>query len=264
MIRSDVCPQFDAESERFRANAVTREEGLRWSWLAGRTAAFIWDYDTWDALTSRQVDLALASGSLSVLPLTLSTRAGVQLFAGDLSEAEAHFEHAEAAADATDARTAAYAAVLIAAFRGYEVEARELIGAAAKDFAARGEGMGVTLTRCAEAALGNGLGQYEQAYLAAERGLEDPDELWFAPWVTVEMIEAASRTGRLDRAGRRGSRRGAGPVRTARLRPPPRRRRRDRRNRVSRHLQRLRPVVHRRLAHRPRRAGNARRRRRAA
>jgi DNA-binding CsgD family transcriptional regulator len=182
--------------ERFHANSVTPEEGLRWSWLAGRTAAFIWDYEKWDALTSRQVEVALASGALSVLPLTLSTTAGVQLFAGRLSEAEAHFEQAEAVADATDTRTAAYAAVLIAAFRGHEVEARAFIAAAAKDFAARGEGMGVTLTRCAQAALCNGLAQYDEAHLAAEHALEDPDELWFWPWATVELIEAASRTGR--------------------------------------------------------------------
>ena len=182
--------------QRFRTNSVTAEESLRWSWLAGRTAAFIWDYDTWELLTNRQVDVALASGALSVLPLTLSTTAGVQLFAGNLTEAEAHFARAEIVADATDTRTAAYAAVMIAAFRGYELEAREFMAAAAKDFAARGEGMGVTLTRCAEAALGNGLGQYEQAYLAAQLALEDPFELWFWPWATVELIEAATRTGR--------------------------------------------------------------------
>src|SRR6202034_549620 len=68
--------------------------------------------------------------------------------------------------------------------------------AAANDFAERGEGMGVTLTRCASAALCNGLAQYEEAYVAAQEALEDPYELWFWPWATVELIEAASRTGR--------------------------------------------------------------------
>jgi DNA-binding CsgD family transcriptional regulator len=182
--------------ERFRSNSVSTEECLRWSWLAGRTASFIWDYDTWDALTSRQLESARAAGVLSVLPLTLSTAAGVQLFAGRLSEAESLFEQAEAVADATDTRTARYAAVLVAAFRGYEQEAREFIDAAAKDFAARGEGMGVTLTKCATAVLCNGLTRYEEAYAAAEDALESPNELWFWPWATVELIEAASRTGR--------------------------------------------------------------------
>jgi DNA-binding CsgD family transcriptional regulator len=182
--------------DAFRGDAVGTEERLRWSWLAGRTAAFIWDYDTWDELTSRQVQLARAAGALSVLPLTLSTTAGVQLFAGRLSEAEALFEQAEEVADATDTRTARYAAVLVAAFRGYERESQEFIDAAAKDFTERGEGMGVTLTRTATAALSNGLARYEESYIAAEAALEDPYELWFWPWATVELIEAASRTGR--------------------------------------------------------------------
>ena len=186
--------------EVFRGNSVTTEERLRWSWLAGRTAAFIWDYDTWDALTSRQVEVARAAGALSVLPLTLSTSAGVRLFAGRLSEAESLFKQAEAVADATDTRTARYAAVLVAAFRGCEGEAREFIDTAAKDFAARGEGMGVSLTRCATAVLCNGLARYDEAYVAAEDALKDPYELWFWPWATVELIEAASRTGRAGAA----------------------------------------------------------------
>jgi DNA-binding CsgD family transcriptional regulator len=186
--------------EVFRGSTITTEERLRWSWLAGRTAAFIWDYDTWDALTSRQIEVARAAGALSVLPLTLSTIAGVRLFAGRLTEAESLFEQAEAVADATDTRTARYAAVLVAAYRGCEREARELIDAATKDFAARGEGMGVSLTHCATAVLCNGLGRYEEAYVAAEEALTDPSELWFWPWATVELIESSSRTGRTDSA----------------------------------------------------------------
>jgi DNA-binding CsgD family transcriptional regulator len=182
--------------EAFRGDAIGTEERLRWSWLAGRTAAFIWDYDTWDTLSSRQVEAARAAGALSVLPLTLSTTAGVRLFAGRLSEAESLFEQAQAVADATDTRTAQYAAVLLAAFRGSEPKARALIDAATMDFTSRGEGMGVTLSKCAEAVLYNGLARYEEAFRAAEVGLEDPDELWFWPWVAVEFIEAASRTGR--------------------------------------------------------------------
>jgi DNA-binding CsgD family transcriptional regulator len=186
--------------EAFRSDAVGTEERLRWSWLAARTAAFIWDYDAWNELTSRQVATARAAGALSVLPLTLSTTAGVQLFAGRLSEAEALFEQAETVADATATRTARYAAVLVTAYRGREREARTFIEAAAKDFTARGEGMGLTLTRCADAVLCNGLGRYDDAYDAAADALEDPYELWFWPWATVELIEAASRTGRTSAA----------------------------------------------------------------
>jgi len=182
----------------FQNEGISTEEGLRWSWLAGRTAAYLWDYESWDALTNQQIEAARAAGALSILPLTLSTTAGVQLFAGRLSEAASLFEQAEAIAEATDTRTAGYAAVLLAAYQGDESEAKEFIDAAARDFAARREGMGVTLTDTATAVLCNGLARYQEAYVAAERALEDPYELWFWPWATVELIEAASRTGQME------------------------------------------------------------------
>jgi hypothetical protein len=83
---------------------VSDEERLRWSWLAGRMAGFIWDYNSWDVLTASQVQLARDAGALSVLPLTLSIRASVHLFAGELNVAVA-VDRAEATADATDTRT---------------------------------------------------------------------------------------------------------------------------------------------------------------
>ncbi|HLI57935.1 MAG TPA: AAA family ATPase, partial [Actinomycetota bacterium] len=186
--------------EAFAGPAVGVEERLRWSWLAGRAAAFIWDYDTWDAFTARQLDVAKEAGALAVLPLALSTRAGMKLFAGQLSEAASLVQQVEAVADATDTRTARYAAVAVAAFRGREHEALALIHSNAKDFESRGEGMGVTLAHWAEAALYNGLARYEDAFAAAEEALADPRELWFSPWATVELIEAASRTGRRQAA----------------------------------------------------------------
>jgi DNA-binding CsgD family transcriptional regulator len=71
-----------------------------------------------------------------------------------------------------------------------------MLDAGTKDFASRGEGMGVTVTQWAAAVLYNGLGRYDDAFVAADEALEDPYELWLSPWATVELIEAASRTGR--------------------------------------------------------------------
>jgi DNA-binding CsgD family transcriptional regulator len=140
--------------------------------------------------------VARDTGALTVLPLTLSTRAGVHLFAGELAAAGSRVEEVEAMADAIDNRTVPYAALAVAAFRGREGEARQLIEASAKDFADRGEGMGLSLAHWATAALCNGLARYEDAFVAAEQALEDPSELWFFPWATVELIEAASRIGK--------------------------------------------------------------------
>jgi DNA-binding CsgD family transcriptional regulator len=140
--------------------------------------------------------VARDAGALTVLPLTLSTRAGVHLFAGELATAASLVEQLEAVADAIDTRNAAYAAVALAAFRGRDKEARTTFDASANDFRSRGEGMGATLVSWAYAALDNGLRRYDDAFEAAQDALQDPAELWFWPWATVELIEAASRTGR--------------------------------------------------------------------
>jgi ATP/maltotriose-dependent transcriptional regulator MalT len=46
----------------------------------------------------------------------------------------------------------------------------------------------------------NSVGRYEDALAAAEQAAQDPHELWFSTWVSVELIEAASRTGKAERA----------------------------------------------------------------
>jgi DNA-binding CsgD family transcriptional regulator len=179
---------------------IGTEEGLRWLWLAGRAAGYIWDYENWDSLTRRQIRLARESGALTVLPLTLSTRAGVELYAGRLADATALVEEAALVTEATDGRNVPYAPLALVAFRGREPDASRLIRATTDDFVARGEGMGVTLAHWATAYLHNGLARYDIALAAAEQAAEDPRELWFSPWTMVELIEAATRSGRNDHA----------------------------------------------------------------
>ena len=188
-------PVLKGALSRFRSDDVSAAERVRWLWLAGRAAGFIWDYDNWDLLTARQVQVARDSGALTVLPLSLSTRAGVHLFRGELALASSLVEQVESVADVIDSRTVANAAVVVATFRGREADAHPLIETARRDFLSRGEGMGLTLTQWATAALYNGLARYDDALIAAKQALEDPEELWFSPWAMVEFIEAASRTG---------------------------------------------------------------------
>jgi DNA-binding CsgD family transcriptional regulator len=184
----------------FRSDEMSTEEGLRWLWLAGRAAAYIWDYDSWDALTARQIRLSREFGALTVLPLTLSTRAGVELFGGNLASAGAFVQTADVVAAATDSRAVPYAALALAAFRGREPDGTRLIATSTEDFVARGEGMGVTLAQWASAMLHNGLARYDEALAAAEQAAQDPRELWFATWAMVELVEAAARSGQSARA----------------------------------------------------------------
>ena len=184
----------------FGKDEIGSEEGLRWLWLAGRAAGYIWDYENWDALTRRQIRLGRESGALTVLPLTLSTRAGVELYAGNLDTASSLIAEANAITDATDGRNVPYAPLALVAFRGREPDASRLIQSSTADFLARGEGMGLTLTQWASALLHNGIGRYDVALAAAEQAAEDPRELWFSPWTMVELVEAATRCGLDDRA----------------------------------------------------------------
>jgi DNA-binding CsgD family transcriptional regulator/tetratricopeptide (TPR) repeat protein len=184
----------------FRVEEVATEDVMRWLWLAGRAAGFIWDYDGWDALTARQLKAARDVGALAVLPLTLSTRASVRLFAGELSDAASLFEESTALAAATGVSPSCYGALTLAAFRGHADDTARLIDACTSDSIARGEGNGLTLTQWATALFCNGLRRYDDALAAAEQAVEDPRELWFSTWAAVELIEAASRTGNTERA----------------------------------------------------------------
>jgi DNA-binding CsgD family transcriptional regulator len=184
----------------FRADDLGREERLRWSWLAGRAAAFIWDYDSWDVLTARQIQAARDAGALTVLPLSLGTRAALHLFSGELALAASVVEQMEAVADAIGNHPASYSALTVVAFVGREGDARQLIDASTKDFASRGDGLGLTIALWATAVLNNALARYQDAFAAAEEALEDPYEVSFSPLATVELIEAASRIGKEDAA----------------------------------------------------------------
>ncbi len=80
-----------------------------------------------------------------------------------------------------------------------EAEASRLI-ADTTDPAAHGDGQRLTGTAWATAVLNNGLSRYDEALTAAEQASEDPDELGLATWALSELIEAAARTGALERA----------------------------------------------------------------
>ncbi|HWC39107.1 MAG TPA: LuxR C-terminal-related transcriptional regulator, partial [Acidimicrobiales bacterium] len=189
-------PVLQQAVSAFRDDAVGAEERVRWSWLAGSTASFIWDYDSWDVLTARQVQVARDVGALTVLPHTLSLRGGVHCFAGELALAGSVVEQVEAVADVIDDRTVTYPSLTVAAFRGREGDARRLIEASTKDFIARGDGLGLNIALWATAILDNALARYDDAFIAAERVLDGPHDTSFTPLACVELVEAASRIGK--------------------------------------------------------------------
>ena len=198
-------PTLKRALSAFREAPMSEQDALRWLWLACRIARALGDDASWDELTDRQVQLARDAGALSLLPIALIERFGVQLFLGDLAAAAALVVEAEAVIAATGSHLAPQGAIALAAWRGREAEATALIEAGRQEVVQRGEGLWLIATEWASAVLFNSLGRYEKALAAAEHAAEDPYELGLSTWVPTEIIEAAVRSGDRERA--------AGPLR---------------------------------------------------
>jgi DNA-binding CsgD family transcriptional regulator len=193
-------PTLKRAVNAFRGEDASGGEGRRWLWLASRVAAFLWDDEAWDVLSARYVQLARDAGALSALPLALTTRTGMHLFAGRLAMAASLVDEVAAVKQATGSNLAAYAALTLAAFEGHEAEAVELIETATNEVIRRGEGQGLTFIHWAAAVLHNGLGHYEEALASAQQSAEDPLEVRLGTWGLVELIEAAARNGKAELA----------------------------------------------------------------
>jgi DNA-binding CsgD family transcriptional regulator len=199
-----AAPQLREALAAFGRDMSPAEE-LRWMWLINLAALHLWDNDDWDPLSDRYLRLARTSGALSELPLALSTRAMMLLFAGDLTAAGVLVDEQRAVTEATGGNLVPYAAMRLAALRGNQVEALALIEKTAREVPQRGEGIGMAVAEWTRSVLHNGLGEYPQAMAAAEQALyhqEYPDIRYpgVANWAAAEHIEAAVRSGMSESA----------------------------------------------------------------
>jgi DNA-binding CsgD family transcriptional regulator len=176
------------------------DQELRWHWVAGIVARYVWDDHSWDVLSDRHVRLARSVGALSELPVALNSRAFMLLFAGELAAAASLIQQLQPAIEATGSNRVPYSALGLAAFAGSQAEAATMIDAISMDVSLRGEGVGLTIMEWASALLNNGIGNYEKAVTAVERAIDYLGEMITPPWPAVELIEAAARTGRSDMA----------------------------------------------------------------
>ncbi len=183
-----------------RSEEASDEQVFRWAWLAGRVAIALWDDAAWNDLTTRHLEAARRTGALSSLPLALSNRITLDIFAGRLSAAASHLEELRAVASAVGGEPPPYGPVFLACWRGRELEARTLIRAAEAHAIARGEGLGVKAIGWASAVLANSLGRYEEALAAAEKTRTGPDDVWLSDWTRPELVLAAVRCGEHRRA----------------------------------------------------------------
>jgi DNA-binding CsgD family transcriptional regulator len=176
------------------------DEELRWHWVAGIVARYVWDDHSWQVLSDRHVALARSVGAFSELPVALNSRAFMLLFAGELAAAASLIQQLQPAIEATGSNRVPYSALGLAAFAGRQAEATSMIDAITEDVTLRGEGIGITIIEWASALLNNGIGNYEKAVTAARHATEYLGEMITPPWPAVELIEAAARSGRIDMA----------------------------------------------------------------
>jgi DNA-binding CsgD family transcriptional regulator len=184
----------------FRGTDVSREEGLRWLWLACRAAQIVWDYDSFDVLSDRQVRLARDAGALFVLPIALNMRAAAHVGGGEITEAASMVAQADSVTEVTGSSIVPDGALALAVLRGQEAQAAHLIQTATDDAGRRGEGRALSFVQWAAAVLYNSLSRYEEALAAAQRASEDSPAVHFASWALVELIEAAVRAAVPERA----------------------------------------------------------------
>jgi DNA-binding CsgD family transcriptional regulator len=180
-------------------NADPDLEAGRWFWLAGGRANAIvalelWDAGSWHDLAARQVQVARDTGAFVHLQFALNFLARTHVRAGELATAALMIEEGRLIAEATGNPPLAYTAMELAAWRGQEAQASELIEATVRVATARGQGRLVSFADYARSVLHNGLGRHDAARAAAWRAFES-DQLGYGPFVVSELAEAASRTG---------------------------------------------------------------------
>jgi hypothetical protein len=135
------------------------------------------------------------TGALVHLQFSLAYLAGACVVAGDLAAAEQLIDEIGLIGEATGNPSVAIPAMMLAAWRGQEVKARELIRTTSDEAAANGLGVLADFAAYANAVLNNGLGRYETARDAARWAMQR--EPGHAPLVVSELAEAAARTGDL-------------------------------------------------------------------
>jgi DNA-binding CsgD family transcriptional regulator len=171
----------------------------RWLRLSGGRvgqiiALELWDEESWHALAARQAQFARDTGALVHLQFALNYLARAHLLDGELATAARLVEEDRLIAEATGNPPLAQTAMMLAAWRGREEEAAELIEASVQEATARGLGRMLSFATVASSVLYNGLGQHaaarDAAWPAFERG-----HLGYGPLVVPELAEAAARTG---------------------------------------------------------------------
>jgi DNA-binding CsgD family transcriptional regulator len=190
-----AAPALARGLELLLASDVTNEDvGRSLSLVSNRASAIValelWDVEAFHLLASRRVQLARNAGALVHLRFALSFLARSQLLAGEVTAATSTIDEAQLIAEASGNLPLGNAPMILAAWRGQEERASELIDATAEEAAARRW----TSNAYARSVLYNGLGRHDAARDAAREAFQE-DLVGHGPLLVPELAEAAFRTG---------------------------------------------------------------------
>jgi DNA-binding CsgD family transcriptional regulator len=192
-----AAPTLARALELLLADVSNEDVGRRLSASSTRNGNIValemWDDEASHLLAARQVQVARDAGALVHLQFALSFLARSHMLAGDLTAATLMIDEARLIAEATGNPALVNAPMILAAWRGHEAQASELIQATSEEAAARRW----TSNNYARSVLYNGLGRHDAARDAAWEAFQ-PDPIGYGAYLVPELAEAASRTG--DRA----------------------------------------------------------------
>jgi DNA-binding CsgD family transcriptional regulator len=174
-------------------------EGLHWLFIVAANTT--WDYESWRVLCDRQIAFARRTGTLNLLPFSLSLRMGAYLVGGDFTNASAIWDEITLVCEAMGVAPSAQRDAIFAAWSGGEEVAFEAMKSSTAKMLAGGEGLGLTVVEWATAARYNSMGRHQEALSAAESAYAHAEDLRGPEWIH-ELVEAAVRSGELERAER--------------------------------------------------------------
>jgi DNA-binding CsgD family transcriptional regulator len=185
--------------DAFRDDDAAWEHDMQWPRLAVRVSGDLFDDDGWNFLATRHVQIARDAGALAALPIGLIYLAIMRIVEGKLDAAAALVDETDSLLDATGSRRIVGSKPILAAWRGDETVATQMIDEVERGAIAHGEGVVITFAEYARAVLHNGLANYEAALSAAQEAGER-DELSASSWALAELAEAAARSARPELA----------------------------------------------------------------
>jgi DNA-binding CsgD family transcriptional regulator len=174
--------------------------GVAAGWLASQAACMLWEDDLRKTIVERHVRIARNAGARPLLGQALTQRIEIHLREGELVEADAVMRELDSAAGPAAGEASRQVAMLTAAYRGRDEDARRLIAEARTASSPASRGAGAFLIEFAELLLDNGLGRYADALHSSRCALEDSEAVGWAHWALPELVEAAARAGAVDEA----------------------------------------------------------------